>query len=78
MFPKNSKPLWKHVFSNTCFLCFYNYFRWEQNHKVTGVYINNNYKNEDFEFKTKQVKDTEHRKKTSFLKRIGRKCGKTA
>ena len=67
MFSKTSKPLWKHVFSNTCFLCF-----------LTGVYINNNYKNEDFEFKTKQVKDTEHRKKTSFLKRVGRKCGKTA
>ena len=41
MFLKNSKPLWKHVFTNTVFLCFHNYFRLEKNHIALGTYRNN-------------------------------------
>ena len=43
IFLKNSKPLWKHVLSNTSFFVLQGVYiiNWEQNYRALG-YINNN------------------------------------
>ena len=80
---KKFKPLWKHAFSNTIFLVLERVY---VNHRTFGTYVNNNQKiitqllykrviriTLNSKQNRQEIRNTE-RRKTSFFKRIDRKC----